>query len=66
MEAFKSVKPKTKSASAAENHRAIDAQTAAFLVSGGEIKCVPSGVTGYIPGGAKKNSAQAKARGPRN
>lgn len=64
MEAVKLVRTHKKLPKAEENHRSIEAQVAAFLVRGGTIQSVPSGVTGYVPGG-KKTTAQAKSRGPR-
>jgi precorrin-6B methylase 2 len=60
MDPVTSVKYKGKPPKAVENHRSIESQTAAFLGGGGTIQSVPSGVSGYVPGG-KKHAAQAKS-----
>jgi hypothetical protein len=61
MEIVKTVKYKAKPPKAEEDHRSIASQTAAFLRSGGAIQSVPSGVSGYVPGG-RKQTAPVKSR----
>lgn len=56
-------KPFTKSASgvaAPEQQRMIAEQTAAFLAGGGQIQCIPRGVSGQPRLGGPQFSAQAQ------
>lgn len=46
--ATRTTKSKRKSADAAQSHRSISEQTAAFLAAGGHIETIPSGVSGQL------------------